>query len=320
MADPSFDLFVKYLTDNKAPDTKKIYLERFANFAEIAKTTSATLAKLGPSAIEDKVKDYIDQKVQGGAGYSYLNQAVSAIRLFCLANRINVNKDWLYAQIPKPDSAGQDKKNFDDDQPYSKDQINAMLEAAKGNIRGLSAITVMATGGPRIGALPSMRAEPAYCQMVEKHNVLAIQAYPKTTAAYWVLLPPKASHIILKYKGARSKGPLFTNKFDDNEPANKKSLQTEIWKIAIKAKVRKANRGGDTLRRHDNMLNHAFRKYHSTTLEKAGLRDDPISRLRGNKKGLKGVYQLPSPLETIEITGFMQAVPFLELEALPIIK
>jgi hypothetical protein len=68
------------------------------------------------------------------------------------------------------------------------------------------------------------------------------------------------------------------------------------------------------------MLDHGLRKFHSTTLEKAGLRDDHISRLRGSKKGLKGVYQLPTPKEVIDLTGFMQAIPLLEPEQIAVIK
>lgn len=280
-------------------------------------TNADILVKLETTTFEDKVRSFIEHKGKTGAGYSWLNQAVSAVRLFCIANRINLNFPWLYAKIPKPDTAGNQKLDFDQDKPYTAQQINAIIKVAgKENLRPVCSIICMAQGSCRVGALPTLRLEPKYMQLVEKYNLYALQAYPETTAAYWVILPPQASPIIESYRGKREKGPLFVNKFDGKEPTTKASLVSEIWRLAIRAKVRKKNKDGDTLTRHDNMLDHGFRKWHSTQLEKAKLTDDHISRLRGHKKGLKGIYQLPNPLEIIEITDFMQAVPLLELEAL----
>jgi len=184
---------------------------------------------------------------------------------------------------------------------------------------GKVAITIMAMGGARIGALPTLRIEQDYFQLVEPYKVLAIMAYPFSLANYWIILPPKASELVIAYKGKRIDGPLFMQEIDKTEPLRYKGLIHAVERAAIGAGVRKVHKG-DKLKRHKVMLDHGLRKYHSTTLEKAGIRDDWIARLRGNKKGLKGVYQLPTPKEIIELTGFMQAVPMLEPEQLPIIK
>jgi integrase len=178
----------------------------------------------------------------------------------------------------------------------------------------------MAKGGPRIGALPTLRLEPEYFQAIESYpGLLAIMAYPKSTANYWIILPPKASKLVLEYKGKRDKGPLFVQEHDAKAPLRYKGLVRAVERAAIEAGVRKVHKG-DHLKRHKVMLDHGLRKFHSTTLEKAGLRDDHISRLRGSKKGLKGVYQLPTPKEVIDLTGFMQAIPLLEPEQIAVIK
>ena len=305
----SYELFSRGL-QNKEKKTNETYTRRFNDFLARQKVKSDALTKLEPRAFEDLVYSYIDEKSKAGAKHSFLNQAVSAVRFFCLQNRINLNFPWLYAQIPKPTEADEQE-----DQPYTQAQIDAMIKTAgKDNLRPQVSIAIMAKGGARIGALPTMRIEPDYFQLVEKYNVLAIQAYPKTRSAYWVLLPPKASALILKYKAKRTKGQLFISKHEGADEIKDGALISEIWRLAVKAKVRKVNK--DRRQRHKNMLDHAFRKHHSTTLERAGLRDDHVARLRGNKKGLKGIYQLPTPLEIIELTGFMGACPMLEPEQL----
>ncbi len=311
MQGSSFRLFEQDLKNNKAPDTCKVYLDRFSDFTRkqgIADTDRLT--SLEPRAFEDMIKAYIDSRANT-VKFSYLNQAVSALRRFCLANRINLNFDWIYSQIPKAEA------QQIEDIPYTKDQILAMVN--KASLPAKISILIMATGGPRIGALPTLRIDPAFMVWIEKYSLYCLQAYPKTTANYWIVLPPKISDIVKAYKGNRTKGPLLVQIDDKAEPLKYKGIINGIARAAIEAKVRKVHKGNH-LQRHNVMLDHGLRKFHSTMLEKAGLRDDHIARLRGNKKGLKGIYQLPNPLEIIELTNFMSAVPLLDFNPLPIIK
>lgn len=315
--------FVDHLNNNVSRATKQVYLERFADFMqESHKPNADQFEIMGANDFENLIKDYIDSKARQNKSYSYLNQAVSAFRAFAVANRIRIDHDWIYSKVPKPDKAGTPDRQKEQDNPYTNGQINAVIKACKYDPRPLTSIAIMALGGARIGALPDIRIEDI--QLVEKYGLYAIKGYAMTTAAYWIILPPFVNSILQAYIGKRDKGFLFYTKHESDPKkhlyprASRGGLISEIWRLSLKAKVRAKNDNGDTMTRHRNMLDHGFRKWHSTALEKAGLRDDHIARLRGNKKGLKGIYQLPTPQEVIELTGYMQAVPLLSSLQFPI--
>lgn len=307
----AYQNFVTDLDRNKSPATKQVYTDRFRDFCQVYEIRNADqLAGLQKRVFEDQIAGYIDSRVKMGKGYSFLLQAVSAIRYFCLSNRIDLNFPWIFNRIPKPEAS--DEQAFQD-KPYSSSQLEAVFKTAlkAKKQRAICSMGIMLTGGARIGALSTIRIENI--QYVEKYDLYAILGYPASKRfRYWIITTPQVKKAIDAYKGKRSSGALFISEVD-GAPVKTAALLKEIWQLTIKSGVRKVNANGDTTTRHKNMLDHGFRKSHSTILEKAALRDDHISRLRGSHKGLKGVYQLPSPLEICELTEYHKAIPMLSL-------
>lgn len=302
--------FQEDLQNNKAPDTRKVYNDRFEDLMRfLGRPNPDQFLTMDRRVFEDKVHMYIKDRNGQGKGYSFLNQAVSAIRTFCIANRIDLNFPWLYSKIPKPEAQGEEKEQ---DKPYSPEQRLALFTLAmkKENWRALCSMGLMYTGGPRIGALPKLRIEQM--KYVEENDLYAFLGYPESKRyRYWIITAPWMKPIIDRYKGDRKEGRLFIS-HRDGEPVTKGALIKEVWNLLVEAKIREPNGNGDTASRHDIMLDHGFRKAHSTELENAGLTDDHIARLRGSKKGLKGIYQLPTPKEIIETTGYMKATSILK--------
>lgn len=302
--------FREDLQNNKAPDTRKIYDDRFDDLMRfLGRPNPDQFLTMDKRVFEDKVHMYIKDRNSQGKGYSFLNQAVSAVRTFCIANRIDLNYPWLYSKIPKPEAQEQEQEQ---DKPYSPEQRLALfkLAAEKENYRGFISMGIMYTGGPRIGALVKLRIEQM--KYVEEYDLYALLGYPESKRyRYWIITAPWMKPYIDKYKGERKEGRLFVS-HRDGEPVTKSALVKEVWNLLVEAGIRKPNKDGDTATRHETMLDHGFRKAHSTELENAGLTDDHIGRLRGSKKGLKGIYQLPTPKEIIETTGYMKAATILK--------
>jgi hypothetical protein len=305
--------FYEDLQNNKAPDTRKIYTDRFKDIMRfLSNPNTDQFLTMDKRVFEDKVHMYIRDRHQQGKGHSFLNQAVSAMRLFCIANRIDLNFTWLYSKIPKPE-ASEDETEIRQDEPYSKEQLAKLFDLAteKKNLRAICSMGIMFTGGPRIGALPRIRIENlAY---VEKYDLYAMRGYPESKKfRYWILTAPWLKPYIDQYKGERKDGRLFISHIND-EPVKKGALVKEIWRLLIESGIRKPNKDGDTSTRHETMLDHGFRKAFSTACEAAGLNDNSIAHLRGMKDRLAKIYQLPNPIEVIESTNYMQAVPRLEI-------
>lgn len=314
----SYRNFKEDLQNNCAPDTRKVYSDRFTDLMNFYGLKNADrLTELPKKELEQKVHAFIRSKSESGKGYSYLNQAVSAVRRFSIANQLGLDYDWMYSKIPKPE-VNEDQTEKEQDKPYSQEQLDAVFALAikEQRWRAVCSMGFMYTGGPRIGALAGIRCEDRYFQYIEKYDLYAIMGYPESLKyRYWIITAPWLKSFIEMYKGDRKEGRFFLNHVN-NEPVTKSALVDEIWDLLIRAGIRTPNENGDTKGRHNTMQNHGFRKAHSTALEIAGLRDDHISRLRGSKKGLKGKYQLPTPLEIIETTEYTKAVPRLQIGSL----
>jgi len=308
----SFQNFISDLDRNKSPLTKKVYADRFKELMAVLGVTHADVfTTMPPTEFEDKVKAYIDTQVKNGKGYSFLNQTVSAVKFFCTANRINLNFAWLFNKVPKPDTSSTQGATVAEAKPYNKGQIELMHRALNKTEKDKAVkdrikleMGIMYSGGARIGALNGLLIEKSL--YIEKYDLVATQAYPNTQAAYWIILTPTVSKIFLKVIGKRRAGFVLTNsRNQDGDPLSYTTIKYDILEMLHLSGIKEKGKDNGI------MMDHGFRKFHSTQLEKAGLSDDHISRLRGSKKGLKGVYQLPTALETIELTGYEKAIPFL---------
>lgn len=309
----AFKNFREDLQNNKAPDTQAVYEDRFKSFMMYCKIKSAdVLIDTDKKKFEDLVHEFIKSKVRAGKKYSWLTQAVSAIRIFCIANRLDLNYAWINSKIPKPEFNADD--SAPEEKPYSLQQISQLVSLALTykQLRAVVAIFVMYTGGARVGALPAVDIERDL-RYVDKYDLYAIRAYPKSKAEYWIITSPQAKEYIDRLKGKRTKGRLFVS-YLDGSGVEKEAIRQEIWDLLVKAGIRKPNAKADRYARHEIKLDHGFRKTHSTVCEKAGLTDQQIAHLRGKKDTLAKIYQLPPPQEVIENNSYMKAVPHLVIE------
>jgi hypothetical protein len=305
----AYKLFKEDLQNNKAKDTQDIYEDRFQAFLKYIKVKSAdVLIDSEKRKFEDLVHEFIRAKIKAGKSYTWLNQAVSAIRIFCISNRIDLNFTWLYSKIPKPEVTAEDGEDTPEEKPYSMEQIGTMLDLAirQKKWRAVVTIFIMFTGGARIGALPKIDIERDL-HYVEKYDLYAIMAYPKSKARYWIITSPQAKPFIDRVKGKRTTGRLFVS-YLDGSAVTEDALIMEIWRLLIAAEIRTSN-GKEKTKRHETKLDHGFRKTHSTVCESAGLTDQQIAHLRGKKDRLAKIYQIPPPLEVIENNNYMNAVP-----------
>lgn len=296
-ASKSYHNFQKAL-GQKSKETEKTYDACFWSFLDYRGLTNPdSLLEGTQQEKEDAIKSFIQEK-----SYQMANKALWALRLFYSANRVLL--DWQHITLFMPKQP--EKSDTESYRPYSKDEITQIFKAA--DERQLLACGVMASAGPRIGALPTVKLDDLV--FIEQYKLYAIKFYSFSAKdAYWSFVTPQISKLIDDYKGKRKEGFLFVYKDNPRFQVTRDALVSDLYRLLKKAALRTPGEQSDT------QLDHGFRKFFRTQLEISKILDDAAERLMGhNTKRLKRIYSMPSPLELLEATEYYRAIPNLTID------
>jgi len=288
--------------NQKSHYTKSIYadcLKNFCLYLQIKNCDRIVAMEVKP--LEDKIKDFLSYLINAGKGYSAQNQHLSALQVFFVCNRVNLNFNWIkmfMKKDPEKDKAG--------DRPYRKQEIARMLK--KSDLRAKVEQGIMFAGGARIGALPLIRLQDL--TFLEAPALYAIDAYPNSKENYWILVTPQVSTWITQLKGSRKEGYLLTGRQDPKKAISRSTIIYDIQQAAEAAGLRQGKDGD----RFDVMLNHGFRKFFRTALENSGITDQWAERLIGHLADLKRRYSKPTPGEVFENSQYAKAIPALTID------
>jgi integrase len=291
--------------NEKSPYTKSIYRDCLKNFCDfMAIRNCDRIITFEIKALEDKVKEFLSYLINMGKGYSAQNQHLSALQIFFVCNRVNLNFSWIkmfMKKDPEKDKAG--------DRPYRKQEIARMLK--KSDLRARIEMGIMFAGGARIGALPLIRL--ADLHYLEAPGLYAIDAYPNSKENYWILLTPQVSAWIKEIfpkKAFPADAYLLTGRQDKKKAVSRSTIIYDIQQAAEGAGLRQGKDGD----RFDVMLNHGFRKFFRTSLENSGITDQWAERLIGHLADLKRRYSKPTPAEVFENSQYAKAIPALTID------
>lgn len=273
----------KAAIQNKSQATKKDYIYALNSFLESQKSKSGDFLLLSRQEAEEKVSNYLQTK-----SYNDANKAVSALKLFCAANRYLI--DWDYVRLYMPQK--QPVQSF---RLITQEEIKKQLALA--HQREKTAIMIMLTSGLRIGALSGLRIERDFENVKDTY---AITAYNGEPGQYKTFVTPQAAEEIKKTVGRRKGGYLFVSHLDGESKVTVHSLYVSITKVQQRAGL-----SGDL------QPNHAFRKYFRTQLFNAGILDENAEKLLGHIPELVKTYALPSADELYKRTEYEKAIPYL---------
>lgn len=297
----AYENFVIVLNE-KSPYTKQIYLDCLKNFCQFLQMNNCDrLIAIDVKILEDKIKDFLSYLVNMKKGYSSQSQHLSALQVFFICNRVNLNFKWIKMFMKKDPERAKVK-----DRPYHKSEIARMLK--KSDLRGKIEIGIMYAGGARIGALPSIRYMDLH--YLEAPAIYAIDAYPESNANYWILLTPQVSQWIKDFVPKRAVKPDAFLLTGTTKPLSRSTIIYDVKNAATDAKLREGKEGD----RFEVMLNHGFRKFFRTALENSGVSDQWAERLIGHLTDLKRRYSKPTAGEVFEQSQYSKAIPSLTID------
>jgi integrase len=209
------------------------------------------------------------------------------------------------------------KHNIVEDKPYTREQIQKLLEV--GDLRDRVMLLLMVSAGCRVGALSTILLKDL--TPIDKYNLYQIKVYARTESSYVTFCTPECRRHIDEYLQFRKRygerlkpdSPLLRHGFNINESLSAAiakpikvntlhySMLLLIYKAGIRAKQVKVE--GKGFERTDMMLNHACRKFFSSSLESEGVNPVYIDLLLGHDMGLKSIYSKPSSLQLLEDNG-----------------
>jgi len=289
--------------DQKSRFTKEIYLNCLKNFCQFTQIKNCDrLVELEVKKLEDMIKDFLTYLTNNGKKYSSQNQHVSALKVFFVCNRVNLNFNWLYMFIKKDDPEDRTR-----DRPHTKNEVGRLLKQA--DLRGKVEVGIMAGGGARVGALPGIKIE--HLAYLEKEALYAIDAYPGDQENYWILVTPQVSKWIDELKGSRKEGYLFRSKNDNKSQISRDAIVQDIFQLTLAAGLREPGKSDE---RKNVMLCHGLRKFFRTHLEIAGIKDEQAERLLGHLKDLKRRYSKPTAQQVLDSTEYIKAIPYLTIQ------
>lgn len=299
----AYQNFIEAL-DQKSTFTKEVYLACLKNFCEFLQIRNCDrIVEIEVKKLEDLIKDFVRSLVATGKGYSSQNQHVSALKMFFVSNRVNLNFSWIFMALKKDNPEDKVK-----DRPHRKPEIARLLK--KADLRGKVELGIMFAGGARVGALPGIKIP--HLHYVDEYNLYAIDAYPNDKEAnYWILVTPQVSAWIKELVGNRKEGFLLRSKNDNKSGITRDAIVYEVFQLTLAAGLREP--GKDT-ERQDVMLCHGLRKFFRTTLETSKIKDEHAERLLGHIAKLKRIYSKPTPLEVVETTEYQKAIPNLTID------
>ncbi len=315
--------------DSKEPQTKQKYIKDIKYYLQFLKVKDPNLLIIKKfytpqetQKIEDKIVSYITFLKKQGLSHNTIKGRKSAIEFFYVANRINLNWKHISGYIPRPTQARQDIA-------YSIEDIQKMLNVATSE-RDRFLIYLLSSTGMRIGALTDLKygnVEPVEPEGYLGKHLYKIIVYKGHRSEYYTFTSFECAEALDSYIEYRKRmgenitdnSPLLRNPVNSNlahvkKPNKVKPVKTfvhPIYRITQKAGLR--IRTNDRQTQHKHMLDHAFRKFTISQMEKANMKYEAREYLTAHKtsRGLDNNYLRMSVED--RLIEYLKVIPYLTI-------
>lgn len=315
--------------DSKEPQTKQKYIKDLKYYLRFLKVDNPNLlitkrfySPKEIQNIEDKIVNYICFLKKQDLSHNTIKGRKSAIEFFYIANRINLNWKHISGYIPRPTQTRQDIA-------YSIEDIQKMLNVATSE-RDRFLIYLLSSTGMRIGALTDLKygnIEPIKPEGYLDKHLYKIIVYKGHRSEYYAFTSFECAEALDSYIEYRKRmgenitdnSPLLRNPVNSNlahvkKPNKVKPVKTfvhPIYRITQKAGLR--TRTHDRQSQHKHMLDHAFRKFTISQMERANMKYEAREYLTAHKtsRGLDNNYLRMSVKD--RLTEYLKAIPYLTI-------
>jgi integrase len=315
--------------DSKEPQTKQKYIKDIRYYLQFLNVKDPNLliskkfyTPQETQKIEDKIVSYITFLKKQELSHNTIKGRKSAIEFFYVANRINLNWKHISGYIPRPTQTRQDIA-------YSIEDIQKMLNVATSE-RDRFLIYLLSSTGMRIGALTDLKygnIEPVKPEGYQGKYLYKIIVYKGHRLEYYTFTSFECAEALDSYIEYRRRmgeiitdnSPLLRNPVNSNlahvkKPNKVKPVKTfvhPIYRITQKAGLRTRTHNRQT--QHKHMLDHAFRKFTISQMEKANMKYEAREFLTAHKtsRGLDNNYLRMSVED--RLTEYLKVIPYLTI-------
>ena len=295
----------------KAKATKVVYMHRIREFKEQMKAkTYSDLLNIEKEKLEDSIASYIDWLNGRKLAAKTIRLCMSAIRLFYVSNRKELNWEWIHKQLPSVDKQTEDRL-------YAKEELRRTLDKCDERKRVM--FLLLYSTGMRIGALPGLKIGDL--TKIEEHALYKIKVYAGTKSQYITFSTPECAQAIdgyLQYRRERGEvlkpsSPLIRKQFNrerpnDVEPMSLEAIVAVLDDLIYDAGLRKK---GERYKRQEVMRFHAWRKACNTAMIEAGVNAVDKEMMLGHRVGLENSYYRPSDAKLL--TEYLKAIDQLSI-------
>ncbi|CUR52695.1 Integrase family protein [Nitrosotalea devaniterrae] len=276
----------------QSPNTMKLYMQNFGKFMKhFAIQDHDSLLAIPDDKLQVMLEDYLFY-LKKHLSPNTIPVAMAPLELFFTVNDRNPNFKKLHKMYPTP------VKKTGNKAWTTKDIQDMLKSTTKKRTRAI--LLFLASTGARIGTV----AEIKLGNLVElSGKCKAVQFYEGSNEEYWGFLIPEASKALDEYLDERRKdgerigqhSPVFRSGYKlaslVARPISKKMAQMLLIKCIQNSSILRTKSG----KRYDVQTAHGFRKRFNTILKlNSSVNPNIAEKLMGHKKGLDGVYLVPT--------------------------
>jgi site-specific recombinase XerD len=327
------DAFLNFSQTIKSPKTRANYIQalkyymkfsRLENYDDLLRFSST---QDGLLAIQKNIIMFIEYCKQRKLSYNTIHGYITGLHHFYEYNDVNLKWKRINAHLPS-------KEKRIDDRAYTNEEIKKMLDIA--NLRDKAILLIMASSGPRVDAVPSLRIKDLTAVDYNSVSIYEIRYYRLSNDEYRGYCTPEAKKAIDEYLRWRKQcgeritenSPLFRKEFsrrDDIDIANAESItKASINHIVVELLDRSAVRPrgrmipeelqrGLNTKRTEIQMNHAFRKFTISNMIRARLEPNARRLLVGQElEGMDSHYDRREQAELLE--EYCKAADYLTID------
>lgn len=260
-------VFSNFYDSLKTVKTQKNYLNCIQQYMRFLKTDSYSTLLEGN--ISENIKSWILDR-RGKVSSGAIDVHIYALQHFYEMNDVD-NISWKKLKRFK----GEETPTYED-RGYSHEEIQTVLSVA--DVRLKPIISLLASGGMRIGALPFLKLK----HLTPKDNCYKIDVYAGTKEHYYTFCSPESRKYIEQYLEFRTRygetlnpeSPLFRKSFDIEIPEKVRTnvtalslsaMEKDLSKYLERVGLRTVNHEvGGFKTRKEIKLAHGFRKFFVT--------------------------------------------------------
>ena len=243
----------------KCEATKQSYQYGLNGFLKFHNIRSQDVLVLDHSEIQIMVEDYVFSMKKRNVNRNTIRAYLAGLKLFLDLNDVMIN--WVKIKKFMPESV---KKSGQ--KAYTNEDVRELLSTSV-NKKYRALVHVLASSGMRIGAIRELRFRDLEDM---PHGCKSVLVYADTKDEYLTFISPEAIKALDEYHDERKlKGDKINSEsfvFASSYSGFKKITETGM-KMVMAKQVKKLNRKTIDGKRHDKMMNHAFRKRFNTILK-----------------------------------------------------